>query len=448
MKIEAIFTDKFNDLIPTNIIQKISGDKIGIIRGFYQILNEKDDPEFFNITTTHTNLERILDTNFEIEFRAGGSGMSLKEALMRAIGEVIERYSISFYDERDLIFASFNDLEKKGLNAIDPQNLPLFSSYQYSTPGFPFEKFERNTKVAWIEGFNLTTKSPILVPAQLIIGVYKYLKGEKRIGYSTTSGCAAALSKEEAILKGIYEQIERDAIMITWYTKYTPPKIELKNTYISRKLKNKKIKYYILDISLDHRIPVIMAISIDTTKRGITFTCGFSSNLNIQNAIYKALLEVSQGRVYIKRSVATTPYSLIDPSRITDFDGNLRFYANRINLKYLKFLINSSQVVREDDIKNKFAFSSTNDIKRDLKILLNLIFKKGYNLIIFDLTTDDIRDLGFNVIRVFIPELVQLGVPAYPFLGNRRLYLVPKKLGYSNRVLSEKELNKMPHPVP
>ena len=64
-----------------------------------------------------------------------------------------------------------------------------------------------------------------------------------------------------------------------------------------------------------------------------------------------------------------------------------------------------------------------------------------------DITTHDVRQLGFFSVKVFIPQLVQLA-GAYPFyfLGGERLYSVPKEMGYKSNDFHH--LNKYPHPFP
>ena len=72
---------------------------------------------------------------------------------------------------------------------------------------------------------------------------------------------------------------------------------------------------------------------------------------------------------------------------------------------------------------------------------------RGCNVLFKDITTVDIRQLGFYSVKIFIPQLVQLA-GAYPFyfLGGKRLYEAPKKIGLDTNDYDG--LNKFPHPFP
>ena len=70
-----------------------------------------------------------------------------------------------------------------------------------------------------------------------------------------------------------------------------------------------------------------------------------------------------------------------------------------------------------------------------------------YEVAVIDLTSPDVFQMGMRVVRVLIPELVSLhGDHRYPFLGSRRIYDVPKMLGFKKN--TEGMLNPYPHPFP
>ncbi|MDR3143165.1 MAG: hypothetical protein LBU37_15780 [Tannerellaceae bacterium] len=72
---------------------------------------------------------------------------------------------------------------------------------------------------------------------------------------------------------------------------------------------------------------------------------------------------------------------------------------------------------------------------------------KGYNVLVKDLTTPDVNEAGLYCLRIIVPQLLQLG-GAYPFyfLGGKRMYSVPKQLGYE--LNNFENLNIYPHPFP
>jgi ribosomal protein S12 methylthiotransferase accessory factor len=64
-----------------------------------------------------------------------------------------------------------------------------------------------------------------------------------------------------------------------------------------------------------------------------------------------------------------------------------------------------------------------------------------------DLTTPDIREAGFTVVRVLIPQLQPLSQNHnIRFLGTKRLYEVPLRMGYMTKRRDETEITNLPHP--
>jgi ribosomal protein S12 methylthiotransferase accessory factor len=66
-----------------------------------------------------------------------------------------------------------------------------------------------------------------------------------------------------------------------------------------------------------------------------------------------------------------------------------------------------------------------------------------------DVTSTDIAAAGLAVAKVLAPELCALDVRHDArFLGGRRLYELPHRLGLSQRDLTWDEINPYPHPFP
>jgi ribosomal protein S12 methylthiotransferase accessory factor len=79
---------------------------------------------------------------------------------------------------------------------------------------------------------------------------------------------------------------------------------------------------------------------------------------------------------------------------------------------------------------------------------LSRIDKCGYDVIIVKLTTPEIEEVGFTVVRVIIPGLQPLDVRMDSrYLGGKRLYDVPVSLGYREKVYEE-NMCPYPHPFP
>jgi ribosomal protein S12 methylthiotransferase accessory factor len=74
---------------------------------------------------------------------------------------------------------------------------------------------------------------------------------------------------------------------------------------------------------------------------------------------------------------------------------------------------------------------------------------RGLDVIAVDLTTPDIDDVGFKVVRAVIPGLQPLDIDhRHRHLGGRRLAEVPWRMGLANAPVGEDAFNPHPHPFP
>lgn len=437
--------------LPPCELLSLVGERTGIVQRLYESYLERDDPEIYTYTLMQPHFERMFKIEFELEFRAGAAGLSQRDAMMRVFGEIAERYSMCFYYENEFRFATYNELEKGGVEAIGPDKLPLFTETMYKTVKDFFEPFTKDSKLAWVEGISLTTRKPVLVPVQCVYAGYVPREGEIPLTYNMSNGCAASLSYEGALLNAIYEVVERDALMITWYSGLSPPRLDISgcewlSELRSHRFERGKIEYPLFYITLDIDIPIVLGMMIDWGRRDPMAMTGGACRLNPEDAAFKALLEAGQGRSYVKfLKVATSSASQINPSQIYDLESNLVFYSIPENFnKYMSFLLKSEKVISIEDIENK----STGNPKEDLRKLINIMAENNLTPVAIDLTPEDIAQKGFRVVKVLIPELVPLSLPSVPFAKNSRFYEIPKKMGYTDRILTEKDLVHMPHPYP
>jgi hypothetical protein len=95
----------------------------------------------------------------------------------------------------------------------------------------------------------------------------------------------------------------------------------------------------------------------------------------------------------------------------------LRFYGEPANARYIEWFLSKTSVPGRHFPK----ICGVKDAAGLLHVLLDRCSTMKITPIAFDLTTPDIRDCGLFACRVFVPELVPLGVPSAPFLGHPRL---------------------------
>jgi ribosomal protein S12 methylthiotransferase accessory factor len=452
MKVSKFNKDLFEEVAISRNFERLIGRRACFLKSLFLHLRDREDPVFIS-TGSSTIISKVYNIfseegNESFEFRGGSAGLNSARSINGAFGETMERYSLSIYNEGDIMYGSFYDLYRKGLNVFDPNKIKWFADDQYISEGFPFKKFKRDTKVGWCEGINMISKEKILFPAQYVHG-YMPLNDEDRITYSTSSGCAAAETIEEAVLKSICEVIERDAVMMIWYAKITPPKLNIgQDDFLAPlyedRFKKSKISYEFFDITTDIGIPSIMSIIINDSNLGWRCLMSAASSLSPRDATLRAMIEGGQSIPFINYLINRIRLSDCDPSNFVDFEHNVRYYAHPPNMKYFSFILSSSKIRDIEDIPN----FSTGSVCNDLSFILSHLKERKFTVICYDLTTPEAESVGIHIVKTIIPELIPLNIPKYPFLGNLRLYMVPKERGYYDHYLDYTKFNKNPHPFP
>ena len=85
----------------------------------------------------------------------------------------------------------------------------------------------------------------------------------------------------------------------------------------------------------------------------------------------------------------------------------------------------------------------------NIRCLVDKLNEKNLNVIVKDLTTVDIDDVGFKVVRAVVPGMQPLDINfARRYLGGKRLYGVPCQMGLRSQPLTEEEVNPYPHMFP
>jgi len=387
----------------------------------------------------------------------GGKGASMRQPFLGALGELAERLlAVLHYAgiATDLVNASYAELIAEGRRALGPDELPLFAPEQYARPNFAYTPFEADTPLRWIEGRDLLSGEPVMVPAQLVLIYYKHHPTEAHIGYPTTGGLAFHHDRNRALLHGLYEYIERDAINVRWYCRIETPRVEIDlDAFLRRSLDMRHMRLRTATIpeialflnTLDIPIPILTAIAIDHSRRERSFLGGGGAWSTRERALSQALFELGQSRTALKfyRSIGLKdirPDSTI--GEMTDFFDAAIFMGFRENLPRLDWYLGSSQRIAWDDVPT----SRSADEETELRTALDRFGALGIRPIAFDMTGACWP--GIWVTKVFIPELTQACVPSHPYLGHPRYTELPFRLGLASRPLSFADLNTDPVPFP
>src|ERR1700722_19413868 len=161
--------------------------------------------------------------------------MTALQAKTSALGEAIERYSISYQGDERVRRATFADL---GHEAIHPDSYLNFSSAQYASrdswnrrlAGARMHvvphRFDAAQEIDWTPSWSLTNGTTRYFPSSYCYA--GHLESQPPFYYTANSnGCAAAASIEQAAVRAFLELVERDGVAIWWYNRLRRPKVDL-----------------------------------------------------------------------------------------------------------------------------------------------------------------------------------------------------------------------------
>ncbi len=159
------------------------------------------------------------------------------------------------------------------------------------------EQSEPATPLRWIMATRMADGAQVRVPAALCLRQLEPPETLRPL-VKLSSGCGAGPTKEHALLHGLLELVERDAVALWWLggrrgrrlPAEAAEKAELLLAQLRRTVRSGVT--WLLDISTDLGIPCVVALSTDTAGRGLV--CGFSAHLAYEAAIRAAILEMCQ----------------------------------------------------------------------------------------------------------------------------------------------------------
>src|SRR5262249_31736693 len=128
-------------------------------------------------------------------------------------------------------------LEDLGDAAIHPNTCLNFSAAQYEgrrawnsqrldPPHRVPEPFDASSEIDWSPLWSLTEGKFKYLPTAYCYYAYP-CSPERRFCIADSNGCAAGASREEAILQGFMELVERDGVSLWWYNRLRRPRLDL-----------------------------------------------------------------------------------------------------------------------------------------------------------------------------------------------------------------------------
>lgn len=189
--------------------------------------------------------------------------------------------------------------------------------------------------------------------------------------------------------------------------------------------------------TLDIPIPVALAIIYDKKQKIPYASFGAGASNSIEKAALKALEEALIVREVLETLNSQKEIKPISCSQVNTFLDHAIFYSHQKWKRAWKFFL-KSPIYTTQKIKKLFNFPPPEKLL-DLNYIIQIFKKRKIEAIKVNLTNDEIKENGFYLVKVIIPELQPIDVSYKArFLGSARLKKFLKGL---------KNINQYPHPL-
>ncbi|MET9229874.1 TOMM precursor leader peptide-binding protein [Lentzea sp. NPDC003310] len=411
---------------------------IGPVTGIVREIHRNDrGPSFFNSFQSGANIaamgEGLEGLRSALRADSGGKGVTALDAEVGALCEAVERRSGAFVGDEARVSGSFTSL---GDLAVHPDSVQLYHPRQFedrdawNADHSAFQEittpFDEDEVLDWTPLWSLTQRRHRFLPSGML---YFGAPCPPSVN-SNSNGCAAGSSLEDAVLQGLLELVERDAVAIWWYNRTPVPGMDLDAFHDPWIDELRAVhaglgrEVWLLDVTSDLGVPAMVAVSrrTDGPREDIMFGCG--AHLDPRIAARRALTELNQCMPMV-----------CDPMDLAAFDVDMRRWFEHARLAEQGWIAPDPGVPAR--APSHHAYTHRRDLVDDIRAIQATLESRGMELLVLDQTRPDI---GLPVVRVVVPGLRHF----WSRFAQGRLYEVPVQLGRLARPRRYEELNPFP----
>jgi ribosomal protein S12 methylthiotransferase accessory factor len=370
-----------------------------------------------------------------------GSGRSMGSpghARLVAIAEAAERYAGDDILGEPRVWATAAELDGP---VLDPGRYPRCSAAEYSAAGCPVRPFDPDARIRWVRGLELTGGGPVWVPAAMACYKLRHRVAGEHFSYPISTGYAAHTDPVEALVGGICEVIERDALALVWRQRLPiplsgPESRSPVTDYLASWSERHFIQTYLFDATTDLGVPTVYCLQVAEHDRRARNVVGCSTAQSMARAAEKALIEAVsfRGLFYSDDDIPS------DYAKFSGINDGARYMGTPERSAAFDFLVDGAG---QRPVVHRDALPADPDAA--LARLIAIFTEREMPVAVVDRTTRELAAAGLTCVSVVIPDLQPMSLkPLAQFLAHPRLYDAPARMGYP--VSTEGELNPWPQP--
>ena len=258
--------------------------------------------------------------------KSAGKGSTREQSEVSALCEAVERYSGALHGEEIRVRKRFAELVR-GDEAIHPNAVQLFSDHQLDNAksinarGHPYNvvppRLDPDAEIDWTPVWSLTQERHRYLPTSMLYSMAAEQRGPADL-IADSNGCAAGNTREEAILQGFYELVERDAFGIWWHNRLRVPAVDPASfgddflasaaDYYGRCER----ELWMLDVTSDIGIPTFVALSRRPDAKTEDIIYGAGTHADPRIAALRAICELNQCLTWLPRPGSSDGRPMID----------------------------------------------------------------------------------------------------------------------------------------
>jgi ribosomal protein S12 methylthiotransferase accessory factor len=360
---------------------------------------------------------------------AAGVHLDQDVAMRSALGEAIERYS-ALSAPLDVVTMAAGEGGFYGRTPVCAPDEPCLPSLRGVPAGTPLG----HTPVR-----RLADDRVEYIPAGYIYLNFMVQPPEPLVTLPISTGLAFDPQLWRALWRGLCEVIERDAMMLMWFRKATPPRIVIDRTapdFVCLRLEEcarAGCETYLFDITSDIAIPAVFCILLE--RDGIYASVGACCHELPAAACAKAIDEAVSVRSMLKPYPG--PVLAQDFTSLHQLEQHAALYASPQAAPMLAFLIDGPPRICYDRF-NERSVAPPQSIDQ-VSVWAEELSGCGLDTVWASVTSDDLAHLG-HVVKVVVPQMVPLSQ------SHSIRWLATPRLGDGTQGLTAATANPDPHP--
>ncbi len=415
-----------------NQFRRLCGQHVGITESqIVQVAQAKHAPRVQTMTARMPNYHKILlGGHTEIQYHLAGYGVYREEALVRLLGEAIERYALfaaAATVKKRLFKASYNDLKSES-DVMPWELINIFTQkdYEKMRGKLIFRRITPDDQISWMWCPSLFNPGRhICIPAQCLFTGVQF-DNETPFITSFSKGCASHTNPKLALRSALLEAVEADALMIRWYTLTKSRRVILDDPTLRDMIAE---IFSDLDVELvpyDYTMPGMpghvfgVAILSKGAERP-SVLLGTGAGLNPGATLYRTLIEAVAIYYMGYNGPALQPRDYltnIDEHSHTNLDSNVAYWAGAEDAESKRATMRN---MVEGEVRLSTLRNYQSTVDNELAYILGELKNISKYAVHMEITPPELEHTDWSVERVFFPEMVQVSLPSFPYGAHPRL---------------------------